>query len=101
MSMRVKLALLLSIAVVLALLLGFASLSLEAAYRGSRCWSLGSPSEGEERPVVATTRGREFMVVPLLGLISIWILATLVCAVLAVVLVVALKVYEKRRPPVP
>ena len=100
MSTRTKLFLLLSVAVVLALLVGFASLSVEVAYRGSRApttyayeQQLGEGGEEEK----TTTRG--FLVVPLLGLMSIWMSATLMCAILAVILIVALKAYEKKKGP--
>ena len=103
MSTRARLLLLLSVAVVLALLVGFASLSVEVAYRGSRApttytyeqQQLGEGGEEEK----TTTRG--FQAVPLLGLMSIWMSATLVCAILAVILIVALKAYEKKEPPAP
>lgn len=95
--MRVKLALLLSIAVVLALMLGFASLSLKLACR-TELRSTLSPEHSNARWEAreAVERRAAFLVVPLLGVISLSLLATMICAVLAVVLFAVLRRYEAR-----
>ena len=99
MSTRVRLLLLLSVAVVLALLVGFASLAVKFTYESRAPTTYEQPPGGEVEEERTTTRS--FQAVPLLGLISIWMLATLVCAIVAAILIVALKAYEKKGPPSP
>lgn len=102
MSTRVRLLLLLSVAVVLALLVGFASLAVKFTYELRAPAAYGAEEPDQELPSRAAWSTTEsFQAVPLLGLVSIWMLATLVCAILAAILIVALKVYEKKGPPAP
>ena len=97
MSTRARLLLLLSVAVVLALLVGFASLAVKFAYESRAPATYEQQSGGEVEEERTTTRS--FQAVPLLGLISIWMSATLVCAIVAAILIVALRAYEGKRQP--
>jgi len=100
-STRARLLLLLSVAVVLALLVGFASLAVEFTYESRAPAAYGAEEHDQLPSRAAWSTTRSFQAVPLLGLVSIWMLATLVCAILAAILIVALKAYEKKGPPAP